>query len=240
MKDYAVAVFGPTGVGKTNIALELAEEKGEIISVDSMQVYRYMDIGTAKPSINELKKVVHHLLDIITPDVQFSAGDFKRLAGSLIPEIIKRNKVPYLVGGTGLYFKALMSGMIDIPKIDSAVRKWLLDKSAKIGQDRMYSVLQRLDKKYSEKIHHNDKHRTIRALEVIFGTKKKFSFYMNHENEKSNIKYITIGINIERRELYNDINERVDRMIKIGLIDEVVNLKKMGYTRNDPGMNAIG
>ncbi|MCK4796767.1 MAG: tRNA (adenosine(37)-N6)-dimethylallyltransferase MiaA [Spirochaetes bacterium] len=240
MINFAVAIFGPTGVGKTSLALELAKEKGEIISVDSMQVYKYMNIGTAKPSSEEIKEVRHHFIDIITPDIQFSVGDFKRRAQRLIPLIIKRKKIPFLVGGTGLYFSSLMSGMVDIPEINKSVKEYLILKCKKIGQSRMFSILERIDYKYSTRIHPNDTQRTLRALEIFFGTGKRFSDYLCQKNYKKDFKYITIGININRLKLYNAINNRVDEMIEKGFVDEVNLLKKMGYKQSDPGMNAIG
>ncbi len=240
MNGFAVVIFGPTGVGKSLIALDLARDNGEIISVDSMQVYKYMDIGTAKPDKEEQKIIKHHLIDIITPDIQFNAGDFKREAQKLIPEILKRNKIPYLVGGTGLYFSALIRGLIDIPKIDLEIKKKIILKWEKIGQQKMYKLLERLDNKYAGMIHPNDKQRTLRALEVIIGTGNKYSCYLKKENKKKDINYILIGINIERKELYNIINNRVDKMIKNGLVSEVKSLKKMGYKKNDPGIKAIG
>ncbi len=240
MNKFAVAIFGPTGVGKSSIALELAKENGEIISVDSMQVYKFMDIGTAKPSKEDQELVKHHLIDVICPDVQFSAGEFKRQAQELIQQIFKNNKTPFLVGGTGLYFSSLVRGMIDIPKIDDKVKKNIILKWDKIGQQRMYDSLKRLDYDYSKIIHPNDKQRTLRALEVIIGTGKKYSSFLNKNNKKEDFNYILIGINVERKSLYEIINNRVDQMIENGLVDEVKGLLKKGYSRNNPGLKAIG
>lgn len=240
MKNFAVAIFGPTGIGKSSIALKLAKENGEIISVDSMQVYKYMNVGTAKPGKNELKLVKHHLIDFVTPDIQFTAGDFKRQAQLIIEQILNRKKVPYLVGGTGLYFTALMRGMIDIPKIKNDIKDFIILKWNKIGQERMYKILSKLDCDYSKIIHPNDKQRTLRALEVILGTGKKFSEYISKKNQKIDINFISVGINIEREILYRIINNRVDKMIKDGFIEEVKDLLNKGYNKNDPGMKAIG
>ena len=126
-----------------------------------------MDIGTAKPSIQELSKVKHHLIDIIMPDEKYAAGEFKRTSEKLIFEILNRNKIPFLVGGTGLYFSSLIRGMADIPEIKQDVKQYILDKWEEKGQLRMYSILQRVDNEYSQKIHGNDKQRTCRALEVF-------------------------------------------------------------------------
>lgn len=240
MKKYAVAIFGPTGVGKTALALDLAKDKGEIISVDSMQVYKYMDIGTAKPSEDERNTIKHYLINNISPDRQFTAGDFTRSALSIINDILSHNKIPFLVGGTGLYFSSLMRGMVDIPKLDKNIKKKIIQKSGKIGQERMYKLLTKIDKDFANKIHPNDKQRTMRAIEVFCGTGKKFSDFQKGRNKKNDINYIKVGINIDRKKLYDIINQRVDKMIESGLIDEVENLKKKGYTKVDPGMKAIG
>jgi len=240
MNYFAVAIFGPTGVGKTSLALKLTENIGEIISVDSMQVYKYMDIGTAKPTSDELDHVKHHLIDIITPDIQFTAGDFKRSAQKIIPDIIKKKKIPFLVGGTGLYFLSLMRGMVDIPVIDKKIRDYINDKWQKLGQKEMYNLLKINDNDYAKIIHPNDKQRTLRALEVITFTGNKFSYYLNKDNNRKDYKYITIGINIERKKLYDIINARVDKMLEEGFIDEVKKLLDMGYNKNNPGMRAIG
>lgn len=239
-KKIVVAIFGPTGVGKTSLSLELAENAGEIISVDSMQVYKYLDIGTAKPTYEELHKVPHHLIDVVTPDQQFSAGNFKRSAEEIIPVLFAKNKVPFLVGGTGLYFSALIRGMINIPKIDPEIKECLNQKWLQIGQARIYRILQRLDSVYAAKIHMNDKQRTLRALEVITGTGKKFSSFLSEGNEKKLFNFITIGINIDRKKLYDIINKRVDKMIGMGLVEEVRKVLDKGYTKNDPGMRGIG
>jgi tRNA dimethylallyltransferase len=240
MKKIAVAIFGPTGVGKTALSLELAEKTGEIISVDSRQVYRFMDIGTAKPSLNDRSRVNHHLIDIITPDIVYAAGEFKRNAEQLIDEIAKKNKIPFLVGGTGLYFNSLINGMAEIPKIKPELRKNLFEKWEKIGQKRMHSILLRIDPVFGSKIHNNDKQRTLRALEVYFETGKRLSEYINTGNTRKDFAFIKIGINIERDDLYSRINKRVDLMLEEGLVDETKKLIEMGYTGNYPGMKGIG
>ena len=240
MKDFAVAIFGPTGVGKTTLAVEIADSIGEIISVDSMQVYRFMDVGTAKPVLQDLQKVKHHLIDILTPDEQFTAGEFKRKAEELIDKISSNNKIPFLVGGTGLYFTSLIRGMINMPKVDQIIKKQLISKSGKIGQSRLYEILKRLDPDYAIQIHPNDNQRTLRALEIILGTKQKFSFFQKLENKKTGFKFLNVGIKLERSKLYEIINSRVDGMIENGLVDEVKKLLKMGYNKDNPGMKAIG
>ncbi len=240
MDNFAVVILGPTCTGKTEIALDIAYKTGEIISVDSMQVYKYMDIGTAKPSKEELVKIKHHLIDIITPDRQFTAGEFNRSAQKLIPSINDSNMLPFLVGGTGLYFVSLIRGMVEMPKVDKDIKEYLLKKHEKIGQERAYKILKRVDYEYSQKIHNNDKQRTLRALEVILNTGKKFSGFLNKENVRPDFKYIIVGLKIDRSELYSRINNRIDAMIKKGLADEVKSLLEMGYNKHNPGLKAIG
>jgi tRNA dimethylallyltransferase len=241
MKKYAVAIFGPTGVGKSAIAIELAGgNKGEIISVDSMQVYKYMDIGTAKPPVEHLEKVKHHLIDIITPDIQFNAGDFKRLSEKILSEILEKGRIPFFVGGTGLYFSSLIRGLVEIPELDDKIKTDLIEKWKKIGQERMYRILSRVDREYAEKIHPNDMQRTLRALEVFLGTGQKYSDFRKKSNFKDDTDYILVGITMDRPELYRIINERVEKMIGNGLVDEVRRLVAKGYNENDPGMKAIG
>lgn len=239
MDNFAVAIFGPTGIGKTALSLSLAQRQGEIISVDSRQVYKYLNIGTAKPTEKELSQVPHHLIDIITPDKQFTAGQFIDRAELLIPQIYARGNIPYLVGGTGLYFNSLINGIADI-KISSEAKELANKKWEEFGQERFYKILQRVDPQYATKIHQNDKQRTIRALEVFLGTGKRFTTLHKSETRKSPFKYIKIGLNIERELLYDRINRRVDQMISDGLIEEVENLLKMGYDREAPGMRTIG
>ena len=186
-------IVGPTGIGKTYLSVLIAKKLPvEIISADSRQVYKYLDIGTAKPGLTEIKKVKHHLIDIITPDIRFTAGDFKRRSQELIKKIRSDHKIPFLVGGTGLYFSSLIRGLIDIPKVDDKTKYYLIKKWDIIGQDRMFKILERLDYLYSKKIHPNDKQRTLRALEVLLGTGKRFSEYRKQDNETNDIFFIDL------------------------------------------------
>jgi len=240
MKALAVAVFGPTGVGKTSISLDIAENTGEIISVDSRQVYKYMDVGTAKPSESQLKQVKHHLIDIITPDKRFTVADFKNQAEVLINEIINRKKIPFLVGGTAMYFNALFSGIVDIPQISEKTKSFLEKKWNEEGQEFLYDLLKEKDPVYSNKIHSNDKQRTLRALEVFFDTGKTFSDFLKTDNVKNDFQYLKICINIDREIVYKRINDRVDEMISSGLVSEVKKLMELGYDEKSPGMSGIG
>jgi tRNA dimethylallyltransferase len=241
MTPPAIAIFGPTAIGKTDLSLELANYfSSEIISVDSMQVYRHMDIGTAKPDRLTLEQIPHHLINICDPDEQFTAGMFIRSAAACIHEIIHRGHTPILAGGTGLYFCSLINGMIDIPRIDPEVKAKCIRRWERIGQEQMFRMLERLDPQFAVKIHENDSQRTIRALEVLIGTGKRFSWYQTQPNRKPEIPFIKIGLTMKRSDLYERINKRVELMVSQGLFDEVEHLLKMGYTENDPGLMAIG
>ena len=242
MNYRAVALFGPTGVGKTALSLKLAEKNNaEIISVDSMQVYRYMDIGTAKILPNEQNGIVHHLIDVVNPDEPFTAGDFKRFSENKIIDIAKRGKTPFLVGGTGFYFSTLINGIVDIPKIDDNLRERLRKLLSKRGKQWIFRMLELVDYDLSLRLNENDSQRVLRGLEVFFGTNRKLSdFYNDKRNNLDNVSYLKIALNISRDELYNRINQRVDSMVQSGLENEVRKLLDMGYTRDDWGMKGIG
>lgn len=242
MNYRAVALFGPTGVGKTALSLKLAEKNNaEIISVDSMQVYRYMDIGTAKILPNEQNGIVHHLIDVVNPDEPFTAGDFKRFSENKIIDIAKRGKTPFLVGGTGFYFSTLINGIVDIPKIDDNLRERLRKLLSKRGKQWIFRMLELVDYDLSLRLNENDSQRVLRGLEVFFGTNRKLSdFYNDKRNNLDNVSYLKIALNISRDELYDRINQRVDSMVQSGLENEVRKLLDMGYTRDDWGMKGIG
>ena len=242
MNYRAVALFGPTGVGKTALSLKLAEKNNaEIISVDSMQVYRYMDIGTAKILPNEQNGIVHHLIDVVNPDEPFTAGDFKRFSENKIIDIAKREKTPFLVGGTGFYFSTLINGIVDIPKIDDNLRERLRKLLSKRGKQWIFRMLELVDYDLSLRLNENDSQRVLRGLEVFFGTNRRLSdFYNDKRNNLDNVSYLKIALNISRDELYDRINQRVDSMVQSGLENEVRKLLDMGYTRDDWGMKGIG
>jgi tRNA dimethylallyltransferase len=238
----AVALFGPTGVGKTALSLKLAQiSNAQIISVDSMQVYRYMDIGTAKILPNEQNGIVHHLIDVVNPDEPFTAGDFKRFSEDKIIDIAKQGKTPLLVGGTGFYFSTLINGIVEIPKIDEELRERLRSLLEKRGKEWIFRMLEIIDYELSLKLSMNDSQRVLRGLEVFFGTGRKLSdYYKEERNNLDNVSYLKIALNIPRDLLYERINRRVDVMIEAGLESEVRKLLEMGYTRNDWGMKGIG
>jgi tRNA dimethylallyltransferase len=231
---------GPTAVGKTALSLALAKEfDGEIISGDSMQVYRGMDIGTAKVSPEERREVPHHLIDIIDPDTPFSVQEFQQLAREKIAEISRRGHLPILVGGTGLYIEAV-THEYDMPHVpeNPELRAKLKRFAETEGKERLHGRLALADPVAAAKLHPNDVRRIIRALEVYYVTGKPIS----EMKGKGNSPYdsLWIGLTMPRELLYERINERVDRMVAQGLVDEVKKLKERGYHLGLTSMQAIG
>ena len=243
MKNKVLIIAGPTAVGKTNLSIELAKKlNGEIVSTDSMQIYKYMDIGSAKITKEEMDGVKHHMIDIIEPDTPFSVAEYKNLASKCIEDIISRGKLPILVGGTGLYINALTCNM-DFTEAESDVeyRKELEKLADKYGNEYIHKMLKDVDEKSYNDIHYNNRKRVIRALEVYKLTNKPFSsFNLGEElyNGPYDVKYFVLNMN--REKLYDRINLRVDIMIENGLIDECINLKNIGYTSSMQSMQGIG
>lgn len=235
-----VAVVGPTGVGKSRLALRLAKDlNGEIVSADSRQVYRYMDIGTAKPTTQEQASVPHHLIDIVNPDEDFSLAQYQRLAYKAIKDINKRSRLPLLVGGSGLYVWSVLEGW-KIPAVapDPEFRRSLEEKAARGEEEELYQELARLDPAAAQKIDPRNVRRTIRALEVHQNAKVPISRIQG--KKAPSFQAVIIGLTSERQELYRRIDLRVDEMIKQGLEDEVKRLLERGYDAGLPAMSGIG
>jgi tRNA dimethylallyltransferase len=251
-----LVLFGPTASGKTNVLLRLFgrdglfPQKAEIISADSMQVYRGMDIGTAKPSAEEKAKLPHHLIDIRNPDEQFNAGDFVRLAGEAIIDIAQRGAFPVVCGGTGFYLKNLIMGLPSAPPSDEAIRTALKQELREKGAAVLMEELARFDPVSAEKIHLNDEYRLLRALEVLRLSGQPLSSFgangaeaqgpAEEESFRSRCRFLVIGLSRPREELYRRINARCAAMFERGLPDEVRKLYEAGYTPRDPGLRAIG
>ncbi len=222
-----LVILGPTAVGKTELSLSLAHEvKGEIISADSMQVYRGLDIGTAKVSPDERKEVPHHLIDIIEPDQEFSVADFQEMVDRLIPQICNRGRLPMMVGGTGLYIKAVVEGfMLPEMETDRELRRKLRKKAREYGNKHVHQMLEEIDPELAAKLHPNDLRRIIRGIEIYHQTgQTKTYFKKKQEKESGRYRALKIGLLREREELYQRINQRVDKMIADGLIAEVKSL----------------
>ncbi len=235
-------IIGPTAVGKSKLAIELAKKlNGEIISADSMQVYIGMDIGTAKPSKEELEEVPHHLINIIAPDKPWSVSDFVNNGKSLIDDIAGRGKLPIVVGGTGMYLNALIEGY-SFPEIkkDSIVRNRLEGEAVQYGSVHLYEKLKKIDPEAAKGIHENDAKRIIRALEVYELTGKPMSQLRSKDEESLTFTPVIVGLDLDRPQLYKKIEARVDDMLAKGLIDEVKELIKEGYDPKLTSMQAIG
>jgi len=235
-----IAIVGPTGVGKSKLALRLAQDfGGEIVSADSRQVYRHMDIGTAKPSQEERTPVPHHLIDIVAPDEDFSLAQYQRLAYKAIEGIHHRHKLALLVGGSGLYVWSVLEGW-GIPQVapDTEFRYSLEEKAARVGKDELYQELARVAPVAARRIDPRNVRRTIRALEVYRGADVPLSQLQRKEEPPFNT--MIIGLTADRVELYRRIDLRVDEMIKRGLVDEVKKLVNRGYDFNLPAMSGIG
>ncbi len=240
-KSVVIVLIGPTAVGKTETALALAKNLDlEIVSADSMQVYRGMNIGTAKPSANEQKLVKHHLIDILNPDEKFTVARYVHLAGTNISQITAKNKVPLITGGTGLYINALIDGFL-FPEqgANETIRKQL-QKQAKANPLSLYEELQKVDQKSAARLHPNDLRRIIRALEV-YRTQKIPISTLQARAKKRESKYIPImlGLTLRRDLLYQRIEERVDQMIANGLVEEVKWLLAE-YPQQPTALQAIG
>jgi tRNA dimethylallyltransferase len=237
-KIKLLVLSGPTGSGKSELAVRIAEEIGaEIVNADSMQVYRGLDIGTAKPSAEELARVPHHLLSIITPDLSFTASDFRREAAAVIADIDSRGKKVVVVGGTGLYIRALLEGLVDSPDGDPELRLQFAD----LPGEELLRRLALVDPETASRLHHNDRLRLIRALEVYSQTGRPISaFRSEHAFSGSYYNPLKMAIRVERQELYRRINLRVDRMLQHGLVAEVAGQLALGYGRELKALRSIG
>ena len=237
-----IVLTGPTATGKSDLSIKLADEFNcEIVNSDSMQVYKYFDIGTAKPPKYILEKYPHYLLSYVDPlDDSYSAARFVNDADKTIKEIVERGKIPLIVGGTGLYIKCLLFGLFEEELEEKNFRDNLKNLARNYGNEYLFTKLKIIDFKAWKKINKNDLYRTIRALDYYYRTGKPISEKREkHKFSEKRYDYIKIAINFNREELYNRINKRVDKMIEMGLIEETENLLKMGYENARP-MQGIG
>lgn len=241
--DKAIVIIGPTASGKTSLSLKLSEISDiEIISSDSRQLYKYLDIGTAKPTKEELNAVKHHFIDYLTPDEYYSAGRFGKEAKVILKKIHENNKIPVITGGSGLYIQALCDGLFDEEAENEkreGIRKTLYSELEKCGKEELYNKLIALDPEIANYYADKNPRRTIRALEHILTTGELFSTAIKKNFEKK-LKCVYFGINFEREELYKRINKRVDIMIEQGLIKETENVLNMGYSKDINSLNTVG
>ncbi len=238
MRNKVLIIIGPTAVGKTAISFKLADrlKNVEIISADSRQVYKYMDIGTAKPSQDEMNKVKHHFINIKLPDEYYSAGRYGSEARQQIDLLFNSGKIPIVVGGSGLYIRALVDGFFKKRITDPEVRQRLKKELQQQGNASLFERLQQVDEITAEKIHPNDGQRIVRALEVYELTGQPLSQFQEEKSVKANFIPLFVGLNRERKLLYQVIDLRVDCMIKDGLLDEVLKLREMGFV---PPLNSL-
>lgn len=237
-----IILAGPTAVGKTEASLLLARERNaEIVSADSMQIYRGMDIGTAKPTAEQRREVYHHLIDVADPAQPYSVGDYYRDARSAIDAILAAGSTPLVVGGTGLYIRALMHGLFHGPPADIELRERLLRKEAESGDGVLYAELTQKDPEAALKIHPNDLRRTVRALEVYYLQDRRISeFQREHAFQDNPYRFLLLFLVRGRTDLYARIEQRVDRMIAMGLEEEVRGLRERGYDEALISMQGLG
>ena len=241
-KPKVIVICGPTASGKTTLSIQLAQKiNGEIISSDSMQIYKDMNIGTAKPDQQEMQGIKHYLLDFVEPNQRYSVADYKKDAENAIEDILQKGKVPIIVGGTGLYVDSLIYG-IEYPNIefDENYRKELERRVEKEGLEKLYEEARKIDPQAMEKISRNDQKRILRVLEIYNATGKTKT-EQEIESRKNEVKYDyrVFAINMDREKLYDRINKRVDIMIQKGLIEEVENLLKK-YNEFPTAMQGLG
>ena len=241
-KPKILCVVGPTASGKTDYAVELALKcGGEVVSCDSMQIYKHMDIGTAKPTADEMKGVKHHMIDIIEPNESFSVARFSEMARECIDDILLRGKMPVLCGGTGLYFDSTINNINFIQMdTDEEYRKYLESAAKEFGNEYVYKILKRVDEESAESIHPNNLKRVIRALEIYKTTGKKKSELDKEQLSEPLYEPEITGLMRDREVLYDRINTRVDIMMEKGLVEEVSELIKMGIDTEATSMQAIG
>lgn len=243
MKQKLLIIAGPTGVGKTELSIKLAKLlNGEVISADSMQIYKYMDIGSAKVTKDEMQGIKHHMIDVVLPSENFTVVDYKNMAEKEINNVIEQNKLPIIVGGTGLYINSLTCNMnFTEAESDIEYRKYLEDLAIEKGNEYVHNLLKEIDPISYEKIHANNLKRVIRALEVYKVSGKPFSSFNDLETfykSKYDIYYYVLTMN--RDKLYDRINIRVDKMFSDGLLQECKNLKELGYNTTMQSMQGIG
>ena len=242
MKDKVIVICGPTASGKTALSIELAKKvNGEIVSADSMQIYKDMNIGTAKPTIEEIQGIKHYLLDFVSPDERYSVADYKIDAKKAIKEIVEKGKIPIIVGGTGLYIDSLIYE-IEYPNIefDENYRKELEEQVRKEGLDKLYEQAKLIDPQAVEKISKNDTKRILRILEIYHATgKTKTEQEIESRKKEVEYDYKVFALNWNRQTLYERINKRVDIMIEQGLIEEVEKISRK-YNKFPTAMQGLG
>ena len=240
MKLPVIVIVGPTAVGKTEISIDLAERvNAEIVSADSRQLFRFMDIGTAKPDKTQLSKVKHHFISILDPDSHYTAGDYSRDARNKIYELLNAGKNVIVVGGSGLYLRALLKGIITINIKNRGIKETLIKTLNEKGLPFLYNELTTVDPALAGRLSPNDRQRILRGLEVFMASGKRLSELQLEQEEAAAFPYVQIGLNRNRKELYQKIDNRVVKMIENGLVEEVRDLKAKGYSQYN-AFNTVG
>jgi tRNA dimethylallyltransferase len=237
-----IVIAGPTASGKTEVALRLAEAiGGEVVNADSMQVYRGMDIGTAKPSRPDRAKVAHHMLDVVDPDQDFNAAEYRHMTIPVVEDITRRGRTALVVGGTGLYIKALTEGIFDCPPSDPALREELITRYEELGAEAFHSLLEELDPETARRIHPNDRVRVTRAFEIIHLTGQPPSRLADaHRLEDRLFQVLYLCLDLDRPELYRRIDVRSCKMVESGLIEETSSLLAAGFSPDLKAMKSLG
>lgn len=241
-KQPLIVLCSPTATGKTGLSLKLAEDFGcEIINADSLQVYRYLDIGTAKPTREERERVRHHLIDVVNPDEEYNAAVYAEQARAVIENMARENKPAFVVGGTGLYIRALLQGIIDTPPVDEKLRRHYRELRDRLGKEHLFALLRERDPRASERINPNDSVRVIRALEVLDQSGQSIiDLQQKHLFADCPYDVCKIGLQVDRDELKKRIALRTERMIEAGLEDEVRGLLERGYSEKLKPMQSLG
>jgi len=234
-------IVGPTAVGKTSVGIELAKRwKGEIISVDSRQIYKKLDIGTAKPTEEQQKLVNHYLIDVKDPGERISAGEYRNMAIDRVEKLLSKDKLPIFVGGSGMYVRAVTQGFFQGSRTDEKIRTEVQKELEKKGKEEMHARLEEIDPEYAEKIHMNDTKRVTRALEIYRMKGKPPTKLYKEQKENPPFPFVVFGLKMDRDKLYKRINQRVYEMIDMGLVEEVEKLRKQGYIETFKRIKTIG
>lgn len=235
-----MVLVGPTAVGKTGVSLAVAGDEFEIISADSVQVYKYLDIGSGKPDRTDRERVPHYVIDCVEPDVPFTAGEFCREARNAVDTIRSHGKMPMFVGGTGLYIDSYFQGLSEIPDIPPAVRESVKRECEERGLQALYAELMEVDPVFGKRLHQNDIQRITRGIEVYRGTGRPLSSYFSSKHRYGSGDALFIGLQTDRAVLMKRIDDRVDGMIDRGFVDEVLSLRERGYGPELKAMKSIG
>ena len=241
MERKVIVIVGPTCSGKTKVGISLAEKlHTEIISADSRQIFKYLNIGTAKPSEDELARNKHHFIDFLEPDEDYNVSKFETDALQILDGLLAKGKVPIVVGGSGLYIKALTDGIFNSVDVDEEYREELKQKREEFGIDFLYEGLKKVDPQSASKMLPQNWKRVMRALEVFHLTGEPILKFQNAHERKVDLEFIQFGLNWDRTKLYANIENRVDEMIEKGLVDEVKNILASGFSKNINALNTVG